>query len=386
MNRTLTQALVGLLPTLPDPLPTELIDLSNSLLAQSRTRASALKPDEEIARPYACAHLACERLKQKLNLPKIEPRPPCAPRVYVKLYAHLDASIPAKRGRGRPPKPRLPEESNTTQNGAAGTQHASSTLAAAKSTPRPRGRPKKIQTPSTPNINLKATDKDGLPAYIMPLIRHLSTTLAQPAASPHVFAGVASVLTIEDPWQGTRRAGPLAEGDERDKVGAIILAVYYLVVPRLLDAEVGSEAWRQELPSAMEAVEGWEGWARMGVGEGANRVERQDVEYWMARLVGEGWLSLDWYRNIEAGSGLGPEEEGDADETMHDIAVLPNQQGERGGLKAGLGTMMQDRVDYLSPRRRAEAEDWKARIMRRIELLEREGNAPSQTMAMDVSA
>jgi origin recognition complex subunit 6 len=55
------QALTGLIPTLNGPLPAELLELALSLLTRSRSVATSMKPDEEIARPYACAQLACER-------------------------------------------------------------------------------------------------------------------------------------------------------------------------------------------------------------------------------------------------------------------------------------------------------------------------------------
>src|SRR5262245_36847923 len=101
MNRaTIEPALTSLIPALNGPLPPELIDVAISLLARSRSVAHSLKADEEIARPYACAQLACERclvpsepqedlltrlrLKKKLNLPAITPRPPCPPRIYKK--------------------------------------------------------------------------------------------------------------------------------------------------------------------------------------------------------------------------------------------------------------------------------------------------------------
>jgi len=61
MNRAIEQDLTGLLPTLSEALPAELVQLAVSLLAQSKSKASSLKPEEEIARGYACANLACER-------------------------------------------------------------------------------------------------------------------------------------------------------------------------------------------------------------------------------------------------------------------------------------------------------------------------------------
>jgi origin recognition complex subunit 6 len=61
MNKSIEQALISLIPTHNTDLPQPLLDLATSLLAQSQHKASTLKQDEEIARPYACAHLACDR-------------------------------------------------------------------------------------------------------------------------------------------------------------------------------------------------------------------------------------------------------------------------------------------------------------------------------------
>jgi origin recognition complex subunit 6 len=52
--------LYSLLPSVGS-LPAELIDLTVSLLSQSRSKAGNLKPEEEIGRGYACANIACER-------------------------------------------------------------------------------------------------------------------------------------------------------------------------------------------------------------------------------------------------------------------------------------------------------------------------------------
>ena len=60
-NRAIEKALYDLMPRYSGDLPLELIELANSLLAQSRHRASSLKAEEEIGRAYACANIACER-------------------------------------------------------------------------------------------------------------------------------------------------------------------------------------------------------------------------------------------------------------------------------------------------------------------------------------
>lgn len=60
-NRPVEQALATLLPTHAQDMPPELRSLALSFVAQSRSSSSSLKPDEEIARPFACAELACKR-------------------------------------------------------------------------------------------------------------------------------------------------------------------------------------------------------------------------------------------------------------------------------------------------------------------------------------
>ena len=103
MPSPVDQALSSLLPTL-SPLPVELVDLATSLLAQSRSRTSTLKPEEEIGRTYACCHIACERLGKKLALEIGKPAPPVQPRVYTKLKTYLGSILrtpSTPKGRGR---------------------------------------------------------------------------------------------------------------------------------------------------------------------------------------------------------------------------------------------------------------------------------------------
>ncbi|KAK7977022.1 hypothetical protein PG996_003094 [Apiospora saccharicola] len=115
MSRTLETTLLSLVPTYPSAasLPRPLVDLASSLLTQSRHNASTLKAEEEVAREHACAHLACERLKTSLDLPPIQARPPVPPRIYKRLYTHLDHILPAnavaKSGRVRTPSSKLRE-------------------------------------------------------------------------------------------------------------------------------------------------------------------------------------------------------------------------------------------------------------------------------------
>lgn len=61
MNRPVEQTLGILVPTHANDLPQELVSLASSLVAQSRSFSSSLKPEEEIARIHACAEIACRR-------------------------------------------------------------------------------------------------------------------------------------------------------------------------------------------------------------------------------------------------------------------------------------------------------------------------------------
>jgi origin recognition complex subunit 6 len=63
MNKAVEHDLLSLIPAVELPLPPELVSLTISLLAQSRSKAANLKKDEEIARGYACANIACERFE-----------------------------------------------------------------------------------------------------------------------------------------------------------------------------------------------------------------------------------------------------------------------------------------------------------------------------------
>ena len=57
-------ALQSLVPhTIDDQHPARLVNLANSLLAQSQLRAPNLKPEEEIARAYGCCEIAVKRLQ-----------------------------------------------------------------------------------------------------------------------------------------------------------------------------------------------------------------------------------------------------------------------------------------------------------------------------------
>ncbi|KAK0308187.1 hypothetical protein LTR82_015641 [Friedmanniomyces endolithicus] len=151
-------SLSSLLPTL-SPLPTSLTDLATSLVAQSRARASTFKPEEEIARTYACCHIACERLGKKLGLEVGKPAPPCPPRVYGKLKTYLGSVLRT------PTTPRsaarLVDRTGSGQNGAGGALAVTEPRSSGNSL---RGTPSKRSAPAVEDTPSKRVKKSFVAA------------------------------------------------------------------------------------------------------------------------------------------------------------------------------------------------------------------------------
>ncbi|GME31159.1 origin recognition complex subunit 6 [Neofusicoccum parvum] len=383
MSKPVEQALTGLVPSLNAPLPPELLNVAVSLLAQSRSKASSLKPDEEIARTYACAHLACERLKQRLNLPPIVARPPIPPRAYKKVYTYFDSALttassssapqtPSKRARAADPPP-----------------------AAAKPTPSKAPPGPGARTPTSARRTAAGRKgEDDAPPWTMPLIRQLCRALGAPAAAPHAYAGVCSVLraggAASSPSPSAtrsvrkRRVGAV-EGEAAVPATVVVVLLYTMV--RLAGTPTSGREHRERRARAVEVLAGCEACAGRGEDELA-----EEVEGLLAVGRERGWLEMEWFGNVVEGSGLGVEGAGDEDEDveMEDARSAANTPVKRRRTgegvqtavsQGGLGTMMQDKVDYLSEPRRVGFLRWKEQIMKRVEEIERETNGQD----MDVS-
>ncbi|KAF2260846.1 hypothetical protein CC78DRAFT_536144 [Lojkania enalia] len=354
---SIEQALTTLIPTFNSPLPVDLIELSLSLLARSRSVAHSLKPDEEIARPYACAQLACERLKKQLNLPTITSRPPCPPRIYKKLYNYLESALPASTS-----APHTPRKNAVPEPKSART------------------------TPKTPlsarkMLQRAAQDKTKLgepPEWTMPTIRTLVKEFDNANTAPHVYAGVASILPFlarigeaaaETPSKRPRRAATQASRVEVSdmKVLALIAVIFFYVLSRISDQEITPEQFEEWRDSAVEVL------LKSKTGEG---VEEEgmlaEIDQLMPMAQEEGWLQMEWFLNVFPVEG--EEMEGVEMVIANGNGATPGR-GEKmlrdgGSSYIGLGTMMQDATDYLSERRRAEYKVWKAKIMARVAEIE----------------
>ncbi|KAK0640328.1 hypothetical protein DIS24_g9480 [Lasiodiplodia hormozganensis] len=428
MSKPVEQALVGLVPAHNGPLPSELLSVAVSLLAQSRSKASSLRPEEEIARTYACAHLACERLKQRLNLPSIVPRPPIPPRAYKKVYNYFDSALTISSSQPQTPSRRAARAAAAESSATTPTRKrtpAATTAATPSRTPTrtaSHGGRAGARTPTAASARRSTAaggeyDDDGVvPAYVTPLIRALSKALGTPPAVPHVYAGVRSVLkeatttaansTPSRSSARKRRSGG-QEGietlaatnggvDENDIPPLVAVLLMYTII-RLSGRPTRATEHRGRKEEAVRVLAECEACEGLAEDELLARVERLLVE-----VKERGWLEMEWFENVgQKAGGDGDEdvemgedgEEDDGSELGRDSADVPpytpmkkRKTGDKGmdvqaGVsQGGLGTMMQDKVDYLSEARRAGFLRWKAGIMKRVEQIEREDG-----QAMDVS-
>ncbi|KAH7096066.1 origin recognition complex subunit 6-domain-containing protein [Paraphoma chrysanthemicola] len=353
------QALTGLVPALNGPLPPDLVELALSLLARSRSVANSLKPDEEIARPYACAQLACERSKKRFNLPTIVSRPPCPPRIYKKLYNYLSSTLPAPESTRDPQTP---------------SKKAPSASASARTTPKTP-----LSGRKTPRSTRKLDDHATLvPEWVMPAIRSLLKNAKAPRAASNVFTGVESILPLlarmaaaapDTPSKRSRRTGATSHAASSDvpdvRICGLIAVVFFYVLTKMRDTDVTPAEYDALRETAMKSL------LELPVAVDFTRDELfVEVEEMLPMAQSEGWLRMEWFLNVV------PDGDGDAMEGVEYAET--NGRGGKGGNVVrsggseyiGLGTMMQDATDYLGERQREEYQMWKQGIMARVEEIE----------------
>ncbi|KAH7080611.1 origin recognition complex, subunit 6, partial [Paraphoma chrysanthemicola] len=354
------QALTGLVPALNGPLPPELVELALSLLARSRSVANSLKPDEEIARPYACAQLACERSKKRFNLPTIVSRPPCPPRIYKKLYNYLSSALPAPESTREPQTP---------------SKKITSASASARTTPKTP-----LSGRKTPRSTRKLDDHTTqVPEWVMPAIRSLLKNANSPRAAPNIFTGVESILPLlarmaaaapDTPSKRSRRTGTTSHAVPSDvpdvRICGLIAVVFFYVLTKMRDTDVTPAEYDELRETAMKSL------LELPVAVDFTHDELSvEVEEMLPMAQSEGWLRMEWFLNVMQ-DGDGDEMEGVEHTESNGRSGSGRNVGMRSGGSAyiGLGTMMQDATDYLGERQREEYQRWKQGIMARVEEIE----------------
>lgn len=250
----------------------------------------------------------------------------------------------------------------------------------------------------------------------MPAIRLLCKAFDAPAAVPHVFVGLSSVLQFQRTHHSrtqnatatssrsasrSRLSQSVTVSDsglqnpviDEPRIPALAAVILFYTLSRLSGKDTTHEQYIQQRELALSTLSGLSDNVRQSEEELATNIEV------FMREAQKGWLQLDWYQNIIEGAGLkgkGADEGDTIDQRSEHEDVEDNEIGntpasyrtkrakmknESGVPRSGLGTMMHDSIDWLSEERRLDYIKWKAGIMARIEHMERE-----QGIAVDPTA
>ncbi|KAH0842793.1 hypothetical protein FOPE_08087 [Fonsecaea pedrosoi] len=410
------QSLNSLLPTHAHAAP--LVHLCESLLAQSRQRASHLKPDEEIARAYACCEIACTRLRAKCRLPAVKTGgAPCKPAAYKKLVAFLErvldedgtATTTTTTPKSTPGGRKRNADGSLKQTGLDSETAATPT----KSTGRRRsdflGKIKASAKRKGEGEGEGENDGEA-PAYTMPSIRKLCKTFSTPLLAPHVYTGTCIVLKLSGLWPPPDEDDPAAPVDGRplqETVTGLLTALFLMTLTRMQTAKMTTSVYKTTCARAVQVL---------GYNPGT-----KGVEEWIRRINREGFCrGQDWWASVpekvfdfdptvvddDDGGGhratqnfrgrLDADESDNDDDDQEDPILsscrrrrIPadtargrkadntmNEEDEEdddpdGVLLPGLATMMQDALDLLSAERTRDFETWKKQLLRRLDRLDK---------------
>lgn len=409
MSRSIEQNLLSLMPTHGNQLPPSLVDTARTLLTQSRQRASTLKADEEIARMYACAHIACERwvasshaagppkrryphsfrtsltprsrLKIRLNLPPIEARPPIPPRVYKRLFTHLDNILPGRQIRANTLTPKTPK--NTRDLGSAVRRSEPRALDRSVSRSATQVTPKQITLVDTPT---KSTSKGfvgridpavGLRPWVRAVLGMLITEAGRQRWGRLVLEGVKHVLAPGN----KRTADPWVDEHLPATVAAIFATCMYAVDKIVAGAKSNAKVLlrgdtidimkraKKELDvKGMSDEEFWDGWtglSEVDVIRGMQRVEKEWAGEWFDILLDAA------------------EAERDAKEREAQYRTfVKTQSPQRAPARLRKADMMHlDKFSFLSPEKQEAYAEWEADVLSRIDAAE--GSDSSESASAD---
>lgn len=320
---------------------------------------------------------ATSRLKQSLGLPKIQPRPPCPPKVYQKLYKFLDSALPAGTKRHTRAlvlnKAELPPKSSSSI-----PKPIVKTIPSKQAIPRNRA-------------SRRLTAPVQVPEWVMPATRLLCQKLGAPAAPHHIFAGVSSILTLPASTESNNTETSM---DATKKIPALIMIVFLTVYTRLTAMETPVDIFMDQKKRGFRILKDY--MEQESVEE--DEINDDDFDKLILLFGDRGWTQMDWFENITPGAGLGLDRmvEKSREVSSENEGATPQESilnfhdlddNEKNYLQAGLGTMvcykvirqseessdvckMQDKVDYLSKKRRLHYQEWKKGILVLIKELE----------------
>ncbi|CAH0031965.1 unnamed protein product [Clonostachys rhizophaga] len=363
MSRQIEQALFSLMPTYGSDLPPSLVELAESLVSQSRFKASTLKAEEEVGRLYACANLACNRLKVTLDLPPIQARPPIPPRIYNRLYTHLDNIIPAPSStprRGRPPR---------TTNSKGADLASETRPIPSRATPTKEQSLARFRTPTkggagTPSKSTGAANSltgVALPVWVKPVIKFICSETGQLAIAPTIVAAMDAIIA-----PGGRRTK-----DEwvNQNIAPILSAIYFYVTIKLVALSTGQPMTKEPFSAQRREILKLLGRAReettVNVSSGQDpwteweETKPRDFNSAVNQMEEQGWLDSDWFKGLDELVGA----------KRWDVVAAPAEDEDDMAKPIQIrraDTMFQEKYDYLSEERKADYNVWRHKMLQRI--------------------
>ena len=360
------RALTTYLPTLKT-VPPRLTSLTSSLLSQSRQRAPHLKQDEELGRVCACAEIACDRLRAPLRLPPIKKTGvPCNPKTYKKLLTYLAGILDKET---TTPRKRKAEDVVTPAKAEVGPE-----------TPSKR---QKTTTPvskrgSTFVGTVKAGASKGkkaeAPSFVMPAVRELCKAYGTNEMAPHVYTGACVALRLAELWPRPADEKELSKDFEAD-VTYMVVALYLMTLTRMQRGKMTTKILRGVSSRAVEVFEALSG--------------TKKIEAWIKRINKEGYCKgQDWWDSVpeevldfslDAVDLVQGENEAPTVDDVEDDELVSSRRTKRdleeddpeGVLLTGLGTMMQDAVDWLSAEKKAAFRSWKQDMLKKLDRMDK---------------
>jgi origin recognition complex subunit 6 len=196
-----------------------------------------------------------------------------------------------------------------------------------------------------------------------------------------LLAGVESVICLPCPSDPNGEGGKGVEG----KIPALIAALWFFVVVKMRGKEGQGKENIQRKKMARDVLAGAQGdeWVREKVGEeegaweGWEQVVDKDVNTWRMEIVEKGWREMDWFRNIVEGCGVDGDGESDDDGSNdEDDDII--EEIENGVRRPAVGSMIQEKYNYLSLAKRKEYAAWEGMMLAKIRKMIADGGIDTE--------
>lgn len=316
------------------------------------------------------------RLKTRLNLPPIEARPPIPPRVYKRLFTHLDNILPGRQFRSNTQTPKTPKTRD--ELGTPARRSEPRPLDRSVSRSATRVTPKQITLVHTPT---KSTSKGfvgrvdpavGLYPWVRGVLGVLISEMGRQKWGRLVLAGVQDVLA-----PANKRTGDAWVAGHLPATVAAIFATSMFVVDKVImgRGRLAQEDMADQTISIMKQArkeldvkglsdeEFWDGWTPLKADDVTKAIKRAEEE----------WTTHGWFDVLLEAA----EAERDAARETAKAKPGRTKKEDLKDTKARIrkaDTMHLATYNFTAPEKRKAYANWKADVLSRIESLEVSGS------------